>query len=135
MKSMQNDEKAIEHPKLIMDRLCHQRVWESSHESLSNVPPFSTQEQGNSKLTKQCAENVATYDGANPVPSSDSHLVADSDSLMAQHYKINTKLDDIITTCCVNDSGVREFTPSSIPTEHYFTDDEGYLRLTKETTV
>ena len=95
MKSMQNDEKAIETPKLIMDRFlngCHQRVWESSHESLSNIPPSSTQEQGNSRLIEHCAENTATYDSANPVPS-DSHLAADSGNLMAQHYTIPLQTD------------------------------------------
>ena len=269
MKSMKNDEKAIDSPKLIMDRFlngCHQRVWESSHESLSNVPQSSTPEQSSSKLTElHCAETGTTYDGTDPV-SNKSHLASDSDSVPAQHYAIplqmnfsnqlavdsyipsggssgygtgsdhyfesgsstytsttndyfksrladvaecnslstcgdeeerqqtsvvdimkrsrdschdpvlacETRLDSDITPCTGTDTdkhrthhpikstgnhksittqcaghtsrGVtcttsnlisrhRDFTPSSIPPEHYFTDDEGYLRFSKETTV
>ena len=91
MKSMKNDEKAIDSPKLIMDRFlngCHQRVWESSHESLSNVPPSQEQE-----LTElHCAETVASRDGTDPVCSK-SHLASDSDNVMAQHYTIPLQID------------------------------------------
>ncbi len=96
MKSMKNDEKAIDSPKLIMDRFlngCHQRVWESSHESLSGVPQSSTQEQSSSKLTElHCAEADATYDDTDPI-SNKSHLASDSDSVPAQHYTIPLQMD------------------------------------------
>lgn len=64
-----------------------------------------------------------------------SLLASDSGNMMmTQHFTLNTNqqynLDDNITKC-TDDSHVREFTPSSVPTEHYFTDDEGYLRFTK----
>ena len=119
-KSINTDEKAIDSPKLIMDQFvsgCHQRVSESSHESLSNV-----------------SQHGATYDNACPI-SSISELASDSCDVMAQHYTLNTnqqrKLDDDVT----DDNHMREFTPSSVPTENYFTDDEGYLRFTNETAL
>lgn len=97
MKSMKNDEKAIDSPKLIMDRFlngCHQRVWEGSHESLSNVPPSPTQEQGNSKLAElHCAETDTTYDGINPAVPVNSSLVSDSANGMAHHYTIPLQID------------------------------------------
>ena len=257
MKSMTSDEKAIDSPKLIMDRFlngCHQRVWESSHESLSNVPPSSTQEQGSSKLTDLHCTG-APCDCTNPV-SDESHLASDSDNVTARHYTIplqdftnrasvdsyipsggssgygtcsdryfesgsstytsatndyfKSRLADVaecnsLSTCgeeeetsmvdimkhsrdschepplacevsldsedapssatttlpvkstgnhrlittqcaghtnrgitCTNSELInrhRDFTPSSVPPEQYFTDDEGYLRFAKETTV
>ena len=137
MKSMKNDEQAIDSSKLIMDRFlsgCHQRVWEDSHESLSNIPPSPTQEQGSSKLAElHCAETGPIYDGSKPV-SRESNLVSDSSNIITQHFTLNTNqqfnLDDSITKCA-DDNHVREYTPSSVPTEHYFTDNEGYLRFTK----
>ena len=133
---MKNDEKATDSPKLIMDRFlygCNQRVWESSHESLSNVPPSSTQEQGTSKLTElHCATTGAICNNTYPA-SCKSNLGSDSDSVVAEHYTLNTikrhRLDDSGTKYA-DDSHAREFTPSSVPTENYFTDDEGYLRFT-----
>ena len=96
MKSMKNDEQAIDSPKLIMDRFlngCHQRVWESSHESLSNIPPSPTREQGSSKLAElHCAETDATCDGTNPVPAN-SNLASDSGNVMTQHYTIPLQID------------------------------------------
>ena len=143
IKSINTDEKAIDSPKLIintdekaidspklMDRFlngCHRRVRESSHESLSNVP----HEQSSSKLTEL---HGATYDNTCPI-SSISKLASDSCDVVAQHYTLNTnqqhKLDDDVT----DDNHMREFTPSSVPTENYFTDDEGYLRFTDETAL
>ena len=138
-----NDEKAIDNPKLIMDRFlngCHQRVWESSHESLSNVHPSSTQEQGSSKLTDlHCADTStgAVHNHTYPV-SSKSNFASDSGSVAAQRYTLDTnqqhKLDNSITKYS-DDNHTREFTPSSVPTESYFTDDDGYLRVTNETAL
>ena len=66
---MKNDAKAVETPKLIMDRFlngCHQRVWKSSYESLSNVSPTPAQEQSDSQPAKQqCAETNVTGEDAN----------------------------------------------------------------------
>ena len=95
MKSMKDDEKAVDSPKLIMDRFlngCHQRVWESSHESLSNVPP--PHEQSSSKPSEQCAkqstENLNL--GANPV-CSDSHQSSELHNSTAEHYTIPLQAD------------------------------------------
>ena len=120
MKSMKNDEKAIDSPKLIMDRFlngCHQRVWESSHESLSNVPPSSTQEQGTSKLTElHCTETVSPCDGTDPT-SSQLHLATDSDNVTAQHYTLPLQ-----TGCLAVDSYIPSGGSSGYGTcsDHYF---------------
>ena len=93
MKSMKNDEKAIDSPKLIMDRFlngCHQRVWESSHESLSNIPPSSSQEDELTEL--HCAETGASRDGTVSICNK-SHLASDSDNVLARHYTIPLQMD------------------------------------------
>jgi cytochrome c-type biogenesis protein CcmH/NrfF len=113
-------------------------VWESSHESLSDAPQSSTQEQSSSKLTElHCAEADANCNNTYPV-SSVSNLASDFCDVVAQHYTLDTNqqhiLDDSVTKYS-DDSHIREFTPSSVPTENYFTDNEGYLRFANETAL
>lgn len=90
--SLKSDEKAIESPKLIMDRFlngCQQRVWESSHESLPNAPP--SQEQNSSKPNGHCEEHpnldTESCEVANPRPT-DSQSNCNSHNVTAQHYTI-----------------------------------------------
>ena len=90
---MKDDEKAVESPKLIMDRFlngCHQRVWESSHESLPNVPP--PHEQISSKPSEQFDEIDASYESTNSVPD-DSRCTCESHDSTAEHYTIPLQAD------------------------------------------
>lgn len=121
MESMKNDEKAVENPKLIMDRFlngCHQRVWESSHESLSNVSP--SQEQ---KKCENSKENPSsTYDDTITAHSS-SHHDSDTHSPTAQHYTIPLQRD---SSQDVNASSTERYIPSGgssgygTCSDHYF---------------
>ena len=84
MKAMENDEKIVDSPKLIMDRFlngCHERVWECSHESLT-----APHEPSDNKLksTEPCESNDLT------VPDK-SHLRSRSHECLAQHYTIPLK--------------------------------------------
>ena len=121
MKSMENDEKVIESPKLIMDRFlngCHERVWEGSHESLCSVPP--PQRQSGEKLSEQCQENA--YEDADPVPSN-SHVTSDPHTTTAQHYTIPLQSG---STPGVKVLGVGSYIPSGgssgygTCSDHYF---------------
>ena len=231
--SMKNDEKTINSPKLIMDRFingCHQRVWESSHESLSSAPSPQLQKDGKRNPCEEVAKvDATTLEASNPIPS-DPQLNSDSNDSKAQHYTIplqtsglcdsyipsgssgygtcsdhyfesgssaytgptcdyfKSRLADVaecnslstcgdeerhqttvdimkhskdtsrshlvksnydnITTTCTDSinysrnnelqtrcSSLNDYTQSPIPPEHYFTDDEGYLRFSKETAV
>lgn len=125
--SMKNDEKAIDSPKLIMDRFlngCHQRVWESSHESLSNAPSPLLQKDGKLSPCEEVAKlDAAKVEAGNSV-SSDPHLNSDSNDIMAQHYTI-----PLPTSGLPNASGQQTDHDSYIPSgssgygtcsDHYF---------------
>lgn len=88
---MKNDEKAIDSPKLIMDRFLngyHQRVWESSHESLSSAPSPQLQKDGKLNPSEEVAKLDATkLQASNPIPS-DPQLNSDPNDSKAQHYTI-----------------------------------------------
>ena len=88
---MKNDKKAVDSPKLIMDRFlngCHQRIWESSHESLSSAPSPQLQKDGKLNPCEEVAKlDAATLEASNPIPS-DPQLNYDSNDSKAQHYTI-----------------------------------------------
>lgn len=124
-------------PKL-MDRFlneCQQRVWESNHEPLSDIPP-PQQQESNSKLNELCQEtidteldlDIAACEGNCPI-SSESQLNSGS---TVHHSANNTKDElDVSTTCAGHTmcSTPNDYIMSVALQEHCFTDDEGYIHF------
>ena len=120
IKSMKEEEKVIESPKLIMDRFlngCHERVWESSHESLCSVP--SPQGQSTGKFSDHHQEDVC--EDADPAPGS-SHLDSDIHSTVAQHYTIPLQAESLARVKVGVDSYIPSGGSSGYGTcsDHYF---------------
>ena len=109
-------------PKLKLEQFpneCHQRVLKSS----------PTQEESDSQLAKQQHNETVTklaVINTKPDPSI-SQLMIDLDRT---HSCYTLNVDEPTSNI-----GMRDITPSSVPPEHYFTDDKGYLRFTFNTTA
>lgn len=129
-------------PHVIMDCFldgCHQRVWKGSNESLCNTP--LPQHQNNVKLGEQCQDlNLdCMICESNSI---DDHSQLNPDSIVQFSTNAADSLDNAnITvtyyaghnTVCGNPT--EDYAPMSLPPEHCFTDDEGYLHFKDKTSV
>ena len=123
MKAMENDEKIVDSPKLIMDRFlngCHERVWECSHESLT-----APHELSSIQLTEPYEHmNLNTAHSAST--NKDFHL-----DLPPRCHCTNDR--STIERDCVRHTD--SHSGCYVPTKDCYTDDEGYIHFNRETTV
>ena len=139
--SFTNAKEVTHSPQLIIDlNGSHQRVWKGSHESLYNA--LLPQLQNNDKLGEWCQETKLHLDCTSCKsndPIHDTQLNPDSIAQYCTNTTDSLENANVTVTCAdhntVCGNPAEDYAPPSLPPEHCFTDDEGYLHFKDKNTV